>query len=577
MVLFASFAIAGCAGGFTTPATRVTDTTATVTGLVFDPEDATISYWFEYGATKAYGSHTIHRSLAISDRDNHSVSEDLEGLTAGTTFHYRVCANHIVPICGNDEKFTTTGGATQLSISASPALSPDFDPQVSDYVTRCDASPVTMSVSAPPSINVAIDSEAGRNGTFTEAVPLDTGRSFTLSTTSGGQTANFHVRCLPNDFPDWAYSRPGNPSAHFYITTPQNVLAPDGGPAGRYVSIFDDQGVPIWWRQATGGTDAKLLPDGKLVWGTTSSGGTSTPGYETHTLDGSLVKTWRTVGSPTDLHDYQSLPNGNALIGSYPNRPGTTDLTAYGGPNSNGTPIDAEIQEVLPDGTEVWSWNAEDHIGLAETPARWYPYVYGLPKSLPDGRKGYDWAHINSFQQVDDDTIVASFRHLDAVYGIDKSDGSIIWKLGGTTTPESLTVLGDTENNPLGGQHYARMLPDGTLTIYDNNTNESASPRGVRYRIDLSDGTATMLESINDPDAASSPCCGSAAELGDNSWLVSWGGTPLISEFGPSGNRHFKLSFQQKAGSNGFSYRVAPIVGSSPTIGDLRAGMDAMP
>jgi hypothetical protein len=51
----------------------------------------------------------------------------------------------------------------------------------------------------------------------------------------------------------------------------------------------------------------------------------------------------------------------------------------------------------------------------------------------------------------------------------------------------------------------------------------------------------------------------------------------VISEFGPGGNRHFKLQFTANAGALGMSYRVDPIVGDSPTIADLRAGMDAMP
>ncbi len=125
--------IAGCAGGVTMPANGVTDTTATVKGLIFDPADGTVSYRFEYGATKSYGSETTHRSLVINDRDNHPVSEDLSGLGPGTTYHYRVCAKEPVTVCGADRKFTTSGGASQLSITAEPALYPDFDPAVSDW------------------------------------------------------------------------------------------------------------------------------------------------------------------------------------------------------------------------------------------------------------------------------------------------------------------------------------------------------------------------------------------------------------------------------------------------------------
>ena len=506
-------------------------------------------------------------------------------MSAGTTYHYQVCAKDPNPhgqdpgnqvVCGGDRTFTTTGGATQLAITASPALFPAFDPAITDYVTRCAGGPVTMTVTAPSGTTVAIAGQPGRNGHFTQDVPLTSGKSFAFSSTTAGQTSTFHVRCLPSDFPDWTYSRPGTPSAHFYITTPQNVATPSGATAGRYTAIYDDHGVPVWWKAAVS-ADGKLLPDGTIGWWTGTSAGTSTAGFESHRLNGSLAHTWRTVGMATDIHDFQPLSNGNALIGAYPPRPGTLDLSAYGGPATGGTLLDGEIQEVKPDGTMVWSWSTEGHINPSETPTRWRtPYVYGLGQTLGDGRTGFDWAHMNSFQQVGN-TVVVSFRHLDAVYAINKSTGAIIWKLGGTPTPQSLTVVGDTESNPLGGQHYARVLSDGTLTIHDNNTNESASPRAVRYRIDLFNKTATLIDALSDPDVTSSPCCGSAAHLSDGSWLMSWGGTPVISEFGPTGNRHFELVFRQATGTFGFSYRVDPITGTSPTIGDLRTGMDAMP
>jgi len=575
-VLIVAAVLAGCAGGYTQPGADVTETSATVHGLVFDPLDATIQYWFEYGPTKDYGGETPRRSLVINDRDNHPVSENLTGLDPGTTYHFRVCAKQLVALCAGDRTFTTGGGPTELAISTAPSLYPAFDPDVSDYVTRCGGNPVNVNVTAPRGTTVSVDGAAPRNGTFSKQVPLTAGKRFDLAVDDGGGTAEYHVRCLPNDFPAWSWTSPGDPSARFYITMPRNVQTPAGTPAGRYIAIYDDDGVPVWWMESSGASDAKLLPDGNLAWGRPAAGGTSAAGYEVHKLDGTLVKTWRTVGSDADIHDFEALPNGNVLIGSYPNRPGTQDLTAYGGPATNGTPIDAEIQEVRPNGTVAWSWNAKDHIDLNQTPQRWRGTVYGLPAVLPDGRQAFDWAHMNSFQKVGG-LVIVSFRHLDAVYAIDIGTGDVVWKLGGTTIAKSLAVTGDPESNPLGGQHYARILANGNLTLFDNNTNETAAPRGVEYALNPAAGTATMVSSVKDPDVPTSPCCGSAAMLGDGSWLVSWGGTEVISEFGPGGNRHFKLQFTSNAGTFGFSYRVDPIVGSTPTVGELRAGMDAMP
>ena len=101
-----------------------------------------------------------------------------------------------------------------------------------------------MSVAAPAGTTVAIHGQPGQGGRFSQDVQLAAGRRFDFSTTDGGQTSTFHVRCLPADFPAWTYSRPGTPKGSFYITTPQGGTAPGGQSAGRYVGIFDGHGVP---------------------------------------------------------------------------------------------------------------------------------------------------------------------------------------------------------------------------------------------------------------------------------------------------------------------------------------------
>ena len=72
--------------------------------------------------------------------------------------------------------------------------------------------------------------------------------------------------------------------------------------------------------------------------------------------------------------------------------------------------------------------------------------------------------HINSAEPEGDDVLM-SFRHLNAVYSVRKTNGSVEWKIGGTTAPESLTVLNDpifTAGGGFLGQHDVRDLPDGT-------------------------------------------------------------------------------------------------------------------
>ena len=220
--------------------------------------------------------------------------------------------------------------------------------------------------------------------------------------------------------------------------------------------------------------------------------------------------------NPANPHDLQLLGNGNYLVGAWVKQ-SHVNTRAYGG--SRDTDVaNAELQEVSSDGQLLWDWKSQDHISLAETGRHWRPVI-----THPIPGLGYDIAHWNSIEPAGK-SVIASFRNVDAVYKIKKSTGKIVWKLGGTRTPQSLTVKHDPHNYTLGAQHDARLLPDGTLTLFDNRTKlPHRTPRAVRYRINQRRGTATLLRSITDPDVSTSNCCGSARRLPNRDWLISWG------------------------------------------------------
>ena len=91
----------------TLPATGVTDSLATLEGTVSQPEDGTVSYWFEYGPTADYGSETAERELEVDDRDAQPITEDLAALEPEATVHFRACAQGEATVCGEDATFTT--------------------------------------------------------------------------------------------------------------------------------------------------------------------------------------------------------------------------------------------------------------------------------------------------------------------------------------------------------------------------------------------------------------------------------------------------------------------------------------
>ena len=156
-----------------------------------------------------------------------------------------------------------------------------------------------------------------------------------------------------------------------------------------------------------------------------------------------------------------------------------------------------------------------------------------------------------------------------AVYLIRRSDGDVRWKFGGTPTARSLTLEDDPDSGPA-GQHDARFLPDGSVTIHDNRTGTGA-PRAAQYRIDTKAGTATLVEQVTDPLIPFSLYSGGARKMPGGDWAISWGGARDVTELTPSGRRVFLLRFDAHG-----SYRVYPVMPGQVSRRALRRGMDAM-
>jgi hypothetical protein len=86
----------------TGPAENVTTSGAKVTGTV-NPGGAQTSYHFEYGTSTSYGLSTPDNDAGAGSADL-GVSANLSGLTAQTTYHYRLVAGGVN---GSDRTFTT--------------------------------------------------------------------------------------------------------------------------------------------------------------------------------------------------------------------------------------------------------------------------------------------------------------------------------------------------------------------------------------------------------------------------------------------------------------------------------------
>jgi hypothetical protein len=110
----------------TGPAVQVGQSTATLQGTV-DPEGEATTYHFEYGTTTSYGLTTPTQAAGDGDAPV-DVSAALTGLTANTTYHYRLVAtNASGTVEGADRTFTTAANPRPPGISSQRArdIAPD--------------------------------------------------------------------------------------------------------------------------------------------------------------------------------------------------------------------------------------------------------------------------------------------------------------------------------------------------------------------------------------------------------------------------------------------------------------------
>ena len=116
-VMLVQGAAAAAPTAITGPVSAVGGSSATLNGTV-NPGGAATEWWFEYGTSTSYGSATPHTN-AGSGSANVPVSRALTGLSAATTYHYRLVAKNASGTAnGGDGLFTT---ASPPVVVTSPA------------------------------------------------------------------------------------------------------------------------------------------------------------------------------------------------------------------------------------------------------------------------------------------------------------------------------------------------------------------------------------------------------------------------------------------------------------------------
>jgi hypothetical protein len=135
-----------------------------------------------------------------------------------------------------------------------------------------------------------------------------------------------------------------------------------------------------------------------------------------------------------------------------------------------------------------------------------------------------DWTHSNSLDVLPDGTVLISNRHLDQIVAIKPDFSGVAWKLGGVGSDFTFPDPTDQFYH----QHYARMLPNGHILLFDNG-NLRPDAQGGQYsraeelELDFSTMQARKVwEYRASPDLFSS-AVGSSVRLSNGNTVVDFG------------------------------------------------------
>jgi hypothetical protein len=235
-------------------------------------------------------------------------------------------------------------------------------------------------------------------------------------------------------------------------------------------------------------------------------------------------------GYTADLHEFQILPNGDALITAYAEVP-NVDLRSVGGPKK-GTLLDSIIQEInIQTGHVDWEWHAYGHITLSES------YV-------PKTEHPYDFFHINSIQLLPNGNLLVSARGTWAIYEINMKTGRIPYNFGGKNSSFKLEPGAHFE-----WQHDATMQPNGTITVFDDgagNYKSETQSRALRLYIHYKSHQITLAHAYTNKPPLLTNAQGSVQVLPNGNTFVGWGSAPYFTEFDTgSGRQLFSLHFKK--------------------------------
>jgi hypothetical protein len=202
----------------------------------------------------------------------------------------------------------------------------------------------------------------------------------------------------------------------------------------------------------------------------------------------------------------------------------------------------------------------------------------------------WDYFHINSVDKDTSGSYLISARDANAIYKINSTTGSLIWRLGGKHS--NFTLGPDVE---FSFQHHARYISkpsDGKkeiISLYDNSAHGTENgggdevhlypySRGKIVEVDTETWEARLVQAFHPPDGLLSKSQGSTQVLPNKNVLVNWGSSGALTEFLPNGTPIFHTYFDSGhlgegvENYRGFRFNWTGLPNEAPAIVSLKNG-----
>jgi hypothetical protein len=415
--------------------------------------------------------------------------------------------------CGGDVQ-----PITNITLSTG-ALSPAFSPDVFEYTATSLTSlvPVAVTVSSEDGADVTVNGTAAASGSSTTNVKLQPLEDITIVADYIPYVIHYGSDLLPAVTVSTATDKAGDEPI---LLTPNNAMLEIIDRAGRPVYYRNDGDVYMNFQQQT-------TPDLGTVYTYLSAGSNDVQQFvsiegTTHVLDANfneiesleLVANDDHDAATDDGHDFLLLARDHYVALSYAEQ--RVDLATLN-PSWGSVLVAENIVQEVSAGSALLEWhNTDDPILYTESSdGNKFGSALG-PVASPA-----DYTHTNSLAvDADDDNLIVSMRHEDAIIELDRTTGQKLWTLGGIGDQFGLTAA-----QKFSHQHYVKKQADGTLLFFDNGNNKHQT-QILEIGLDEQTKTLASYRVVYVKPAKSAPTLfeGSVVQPSPGRYVIGWGG-----------------------------------------------------